>query len=435
MNSLRGMDHLQLEGNGVIDCHPASLACTASETAFELRGLQTQIGGIESGRGSDPESIPEPKSDNNGNFLSNCRENTAPESIVGLSIVLGESSQVGSVQLDSTPEDDESDTISEVETEPAYSYGYAHNVLQPVGKASQASIRPHATVESGGDSEPIRGCVHDIAQVDLVLKRWNADPRRRSQAQRVTMFCTLPMQGDVDYYRHPTWFDLRSTFEKKIQFDSTKDMLFIDDVGATRPSHFDQILEERISAMASNYLSPPDGVNWVYKIGIIFVDLTDPKAFMTYVRYSNPYFGMGVPYARKSPKDLHLIPTWQGDFMNVHLDHDRTLLALVHGKHVTQISTFQSAPNPVPGTLVETDLLFVPPKNWAGRTKRESLKGLSLEVKRAADGGGPAETLMKGETFFLDQHNCKALVEAWGEPVSDEGSMIQKLKLAQALLG
>ena len=52
--------------------------------------------------------------------------------------------------------------------------------------------------------------------------------------------------------------------------------------------------------------------------------------------------------------------------MDIHLDHDQTLLALIHGKHVTQINALrlvETAPDPAPGILQETDLLFVSPKS------------------------------------------------------------------------
>jgi len=448
------MNHLEPEGDGVTDGHPASQTCLAPETAFELGGLHLAIGGVESDRGSDPESIPEPESDNNGDSLSNFQGDTAPQRSVEL------------VQPRATVEEDESDTVSEAETEP--SCGYAHGV-QPISKASQDSIRPPATAESDDsdtypepdtcsesdtypepDTVSIRGHRHDIVQINLVLKRWNAGSRGRSQPLVAKMFYRLPTATpDVDLicsYRQQTWFDLRGTFEKKMQFDPKADMLFIDDVGAARPNHFDQILEERVSVMASErleYASPSSEVPWVYKIGIIFVDLTDPKAFMTYVRHSNPYIGMGVPYARKSPKDLHLIPSWQGDFMDLHLDHDRTLFALVHGKHVTAIRLAEMTPDPAPGTLQETDLLFVPPKDWAGGATRESLK-LSVQLScvpvpvpaaGSSNGGCSTEPQVGEQAYLLDKWNCRAIMDAWSEPVNNEGVVVKKLRLAQALLG
>ncbi|KAF8429599.1 hypothetical protein EV426DRAFT_668017 [Tirmania nivea] len=462
-DNFQSIDHLQPEENGITYGNSASPTCPAPETAFQLDSLHPAIGGD---CGSDPESIPEPGSDNNDDFLPNCQGGTAPQSSVDPDTVLSEPSQVDFVQPHATVEEDESDTVSETDTEPACGYACG---IQVKSKVSQDSIRPHATaksVESGtyheldtysesdtypeSDTEATRGHKHDIAQLDLILKRWIADPSSNSQPLIARMFYKLPFTDNMDLcsYRPEIWLDLRTTFEEKMQFDSKADMLFIDDVGAARPSHFNQILEERVSALAharAGFALPSDEVPWVYKIGIIFVNLTDPKAFMTYVRHSNPYIGMGVPYARKSPKDLHLIPSWQGDFMDLHLDHDRTLLALIRGKHVTQINAIrftEEAPKPVPGTLQETDLLFVPPKDWAGGATRESLKlkELSLQVSCVPvggnnHGGSSTQTAVGEQAYFLNNWNCKAFVEAWSEPGRGESVVVKKLRLAQALLG
>lgn len=460
---------MQAEEDGTIDGHPAP-TFPVTRTTFQLDSLHFAIGGVDGDYGSDLESILDPESSSNDDFLSNCQEKILPHS-VELETVSSEPSQVdsGSVRPHTTAEGsetaaeediDESDTISETETEPSCRYVPGHGIQQ-ISKDSQASIQAHATVGSDeypesdtypeSDMEWISGYdhVHRIAQVELVLKRWNPDQRSRSQLQIVTMSYNyrLPLSDDMKLmcnYHQPTWLELRATFEYKMEFDSKADMVFIDDVGAARPSHYDQIFEERVAAMVIErlgYASPSDEGSLVYRIGMIFVNLTDPKAFMTYVRHSNPYIDMGVPYARKSPKDLHLIPPWQGDFMDLYLDHDRTLLAMVHGKHVTQVSTIvltEPPPDPAPGTLRETDLLFVPPKDWAGGTMRENVKEVSVQVSCVAgssNGSTPTEAPVLEKKYFLDKWNSKAFVDAWNKPVSGEGMVVKKLRLAQALLG
>ncbi|KAF8471143.1 hypothetical protein BDZ91DRAFT_846759 [Kalaharituber pfeilii] len=224
----------------------------------------------------------------------------------------------------------------------------------------------------------------ECERVDFVVKRWHAYPTLRALEQPFVFSHKLCNYTKKRHYRHPPFSEIRPALVERGKFHGSRDLLLIDDVAANGPDKFDRVVEDRMTRICLQHLTVEAGVDedvdWIYKIGIILVDLTEQDALRTFMNDTNPYSGMDIVYERKSPKSVRLVPyEWDIDIRD--LDHDFTLLQLRH-------------PEPRAKHQVTTNLL----QNWRLNKAGE------VNIARAGAGGMP--TWIASETTSAMIKNC-----------------------------